>query len=396
MDLTLNTQEQEFRDQLRAWLAANVPAEPIRRGAQESMATRFAKLREWQKRVYEGGWAGVSWPKDFGGRGATLMEQVIFLEEMARAKAPPLANTLGLGLIGPTIIAYGNESQKRRYLSKILSAEEIWCQGFSEPNAGSDVAAIRTDARLEGDHFVVNGQKIWNSYGWIADWCALVVRTDSSGPKHKGLTYLLVDMKSPGVEVKPLRQMTGESEFTELFFTNVRVPVENVVGKVNEGWDVAIGTLMHERSTLGASLTVIYRRMFNRLVELAHTLRRNGHSLAEDPVFRQKLGQCYAEIEVMRLNQMRAVSRVSGTGVPGPEGSILKIFWSEFNQRFQQIAQELLGPYGMLEQGSPHAVDDGDWAYGFLRCRGNTIEAGTSEIQRNIIGHFVLKLPKSY
>src|SRR5260370_19928369 len=230
MDLTLNPQEQQFRDELRAWLAANAPTGSSRRAAQESMADRFGRLRTWQKRVYEGGWAGVSWPKAYGGRGATLMEQVIFLEEMARAQAPPLANTLGLALIGPTIIAYGNEAQKQRYLHKILSAEEIWCQGFSETNAGSDVAAIRSSARLDGDHFVVNGQKVWNSYGWVADWCALVVRTDSSGSQHKGLTYLLVDMKSPGVEVRPLRQMTGEGGFTELFFTDVRVAAANLAG----------------------------------------------------------------------------------------------------------------------------------------------------------------------
>jgi alkylation response protein AidB-like acyl-CoA dehydrogenase len=205
------------------------------------------------------------------------------------------------------------------------------------------------------------------------------------------LTVLLVDMKSPGVDVRPLRQMTGETEFNELFFHDVRVPVENVVGKVNEGWNVAMGTLMHERGTFGAGLQITYRRNMERLIELARTTQRH-----EDPIIRQKLAQCYAEIEIMRWNQMRAFSRISATGVPGPEGSIQKIFWSELNQRFQQIAQELLGPYGQLEAGDDHAIDNGMWAYGYLRSRGNTIEAGTSEIQRNIIGHFVLGLPKSY
>ncbi|MBL8175319.1 MAG: acyl-CoA dehydrogenase [Bryobacterales bacterium] len=395
MDLTLSPDQIAFRDELRAWLAANAPA-PITRGAHESLPQRFEKLRAWQRRLHDAGWAGVAWPKAYGGRGASLIEQVIFLEEMARAQAPPMANTLGLGLIGPTIIHFGNEDQKRRFLPKILSAEEIWCQGFSEPNAGSDVAAIRTEARLDGDAFIVNGHKVWNSYGWIADWCALVVRTDPSAAKHKGLTYILVDMKSPGVEVRPIRQISGESEFAELYFKDVRVPAANVLGKVNQGWEVALGTLMHERATLGASITILYRRSFDRLVELTRQIRRNGRPLSEDPLTRQKLAQAYTELEVFRLNQMRAVSRVSSTGVPGPEGSILKIFWSEFNQRFQQTAQEILGPYGMLEEGSPHSVDDGAWSYGFLRTRGNTIEAGTSEIQRNIIGHFVLGLPKSY
>lgn len=392
MDLNLTPQEAAFRDEVRAWFAANVPKDWVkRRNEEESMEARFAYLRAWQRKMFDAGWAGVSWPKEYGGRGASLMEQVIFIEEMARAEAPPMANVLGLGLIGPTIIAYGNDAQKKRFLKKILSAEEIWCQGFSEPNAGSDLAALSSEAKLDGDHFVVNGQKIWNSYGWAADWCELVVRTDASVEKHKGLTVLLVDMKSPGVEVRPLKQMTGESEFCELFFRDVRVPVENVIGKVNDGWRVAMGTLMHERGTFGAGLQVSYRRNFNRLVEIAHQMKRTG-----DPLVRQKLAQAYTEIEVMRCNQMRAFSRINETGVPGPEGSIQKIFWSELNQRFQQMAQEIMGPYGQLAHGSDDAFDEGQWSYGYLRSRGNTIEAGTSEIQRNIIGHFVLGLPKSY
>ena len=324
------------------------------------------------------------------------MQQAIFWEEMARLEAPPMANALGLGLIGPTIIAYGTEEQKRRFVPKILSAEEIWCQGFSEPNAGSDLAGLQMEARLDGGHYVVNGQKVWTSYGWIGDWCELVVRTDANLPKHKGLTVLLVDMKSPGVEVRPLRQMTGESEFNEIFFRDVRVPVENVLGKVNDGWNVAVSTLMHERGSYGARLHLIFKRTIRRLIELSRTYPRAGSPGAADPLVRQKLAQCYAEIEIMRLNQLRAFSRITATGIPGPEGSIQKIFWSELHQRIQQIAQELLGPYGQLEKGDPCAVDNGLWAYGYLRSRGNTIEAGTSEIQRNIIGHFVLGLPRSY
>ncbi len=360
------------------------------------MEPRFEYLKRWQRKLYEGGWAGISWPKAYGGRGVSLMEQVIFWQEMALADAPPMANVLGLGLIGPTIIAFGTEAQKKRFLRKILSAEEIWCQGFSEPDAGSDLANLRCEGQLDGDHYVINGQKVWNSYGWAADWCELVVRTDPNVPKHKGITMVLVDMKSPGVEVRPLKQMTGETEFNEIFFHDVRVPVENVVGKVNEGWAAAIGTLMHERGTFGAGLQIIYQRNMSRLIELAKTIQHNGHPASQDPLVRQKLAQCYAEIEIMRMNQMRAFSRINATGVPGPEGSIQKIFWSELNQRFQQAAQEILGPYGQLEAGDPHAIDKGAWSYGYLRTRGNTIEAGTSEIQRNIIGHFVLGLPKSY
>jgi alkylation response protein AidB-like acyl-CoA dehydrogenase len=324
------------------------------------------------------------------------MQQALFWEEMARVVAPPMANSLGLGLIGPTIIAYGTEAQKKRYIPKILSAEEIWCQGFSEPNAGSDLAGLQTEARLERDHYIVNGQKVWTSYGWVGDWCELVVRTDAAAAKHKGLTVLLVDMKSPGVEVRPLRQMTGESEFNELFFRDVRVPVENVLGKVNDGWNVAVSTLMYERGSYGARLHLIFKRYFTRLIELARTIQRNGRPASEDPIIRQKLAQCSAEIEIMRFNQMRAFSRITATGVPGPEGSIQKIFWSELNQRLQQIAQEILGSYGQLTAGDSHAIDKGQWSYAYLRTRGNTIEAGTSEVQRNIIGHFVLGLPRSY
>jgi alkylation response protein AidB-like acyl-CoA dehydrogenase len=395
MDLNLSQDELQFRDELRSWLAANAPKD-WNEHRDEPLETRFNFLKRWQRKLYDGGWAGVSWPKEYGGRGATLMQQVIFWQEMALAGAPPLANVLALGIIGPTIIAFGTEAQKKRYLAKMLSAEEIWCQGFSEPDAGSDLANVRCEARLEGDHYIVNGQKVWNSYGWAADWCELVVRTDPAADKHKGLTVLLLDMKSKGVEVRPLRQMTGESEFNELFFHDVRVPTENAVGKVNQGWGVAMGTLMHERGTFGAGLQVVYRRNMDRLIELARTTQRNGRPASDDPVIRQKLAQCYAEIEIMRANQMRAFSRINSTGVPGPEGSIQKIFWSELNQRFQQLAQELLGPYGQLEGSGEYSVDNGSWAYGYLRSRGNTIEAGTSEIQRNIIGHFVLGLPKSY
>jgi len=395
MDLNLNAEERQFRDELRAWLEMHVPRD-WSQWREKPLEESFPYLRAWQRKLDEGRWAAVSWPKEYGGRSATLMQQAIFWEEMARIQAPSMANALGLGLIGPTIIAYGTEAQKKRFIPKILSAEEIWCQGFSEPNAGSDLASLQTEARLEGDHYIVNGQKVWTSFGWVADWCELVVRSDPTVPKHKGLTVLLVDMKSPGVEVRPLRQMTGESEFNELFFRDVRVPKENVLGKVNDGWNVAISTLMFERGSYGARLHLLFKRNIDRLIELSRTFQRNGQPAAKDPLMRQKLAQCYAEIEIMRLNQLRAFSRTTATGVPGPEGSIQKIFWSELNQRLQQVAQEMFGPFGQLTSEDSRAVDNGIWSYGYLRTRGNTIEAGTSEVQRNIIGHFVLGLPRSY
>jgi alkylation response protein AidB-like acyl-CoA dehydrogenase len=269
MDLNLTTAERSFRDEFRSWLKQNIPEGWDASGYQdEDSHERLAFGRAWQKKMYEAGWVGIHWPKEYGGRGASLIEQTIFISEMALAQAPPLLNVLGLSLLGPTLIAYGTEAQKKRFLSKILSGEEIWCQGYSEPNAGSDLASLRSEAVLEGDHFVVNGQKTWTSFGHHADWCFAVVRTDPDAPKHKGLTYMLIDMHSPGVSVRPLKQMTGDSEFNEVVFQNVRVPADNVVGKVNGGWEIAIATLMFERGTLGASLQITFKRQIERLIEL--------------------------------------------------------------------------------------------------------------------------------
>src|ERR1044072_1123240 len=297
MDLNLTPQEQRFRDEFRAWLESNLPEGFERQDShdEESSRERFEFLRSWQKKMYEAGWVGIHWPKEYGGRGATLIEQTIFTEEMARATAPPLINVLGVSLLGPTLIAYGTEDQKRRFLANILSADEIWCQGYSEPNAGSDLASLRSEAVLDGDHFVVNGQKTWTSFGHYADWCFAVVRTDMDAPKHKGLTYMLIDMHSPGVKVRPLKQMTGESEFNEVFFQNVRVPVENVVGKVNDGWNIAIATLMFERGTLGASLQITFKRQIERLIELSRRIDHDGRPASENPLVRQKLAQIYTE-----------------------------------------------------------------------------------------------------
>ena len=398
MDLNLTTEELKFRDEFRAWLETNIPKDwsGVDVREPESSRQRFEFLRAWQKKMAEAGWVGIHWPREYGGRGASIIQQAIFIEEMARTQAPPLINVLGLSLLGPTLIAYGTPEQKERFLAKILSADEIWCQGYSEPNAGSDLAALRTEAVLDGETFIVNGQKTWTSFGHFADYCFGVVRTDPDAPKHKGLTYMLIDMHSPGVSVRPLKQMTGESEFNEVFFENVRVPLHNVVGKVNGGWEVALATLSFERGILGFSLQITFKRQIERLIELSKTVQRNGKPAAADPIFRQKLAQIYTEIEIFRLNQLRTVTRMARQGSPGAEGSIQKIFWSEMNQRMQQVAMEMLGPYGQLDRDSPYAIDSGQWLHHYLRSRGNTIEAGTSEIQRNIVGHFVLGLPRSY
>lgn len=392
MDLNLTPEEEQFRDECRAWLVANVP--PPFDGAtinEEENAEALAYLQAWQKKVYEAGWAGISWKREYGGRGATLIEQAIFQEEWARANAPMLINVLGLSLIGPTIAAVGTEEQKTRFLPKILSGEEIWCQGFSEPNAGSDVAGLGTKAVRDGDDFIINGQKIWTSLAHVSDWCLLLVRTDFEAPKHKGITALLVDMHSEGVSVRPLRQMTGDSGFNEVFFSNVRVPVANVLGEINRGWHTAIATLMNERANLGAGVYVQIKRSLDALIDKSRAVMKNSRPSSQDPVIRQKIAQAYLELEIFKLNSNRALSKMAKTSIPGPEGSIQKIFWSELNQRVQQTAMEALGPYAQLWES-----DEGRWNYGFLRTRGNTIEAGTSEIQRNIVAERVLGLPKSY
>ncbi len=392
MDLNLTPGEQSFRDEFRAWLAENVPEEWAGGGAgSEDREDYFNYLRAWQRKLYDGGWAGISWPKEFGGRGASLMEQAIFQEELARANAPQLVGTIGLSLVGPTIIALGTDEQKARYLPKILSGEEIWCQGFSEPNAGSDLAALGTKAARDGGDFIINGQKIWTSFAQMADWCLLLVRTDPGAPKHKGLTCLLADMHAEGVSVRPLRQMSGDSGFNEVFFSNVRVPASQVLGEVNKGWTTAITALMNERANLGSGIQVVFKRQLEALIARSKTVERNGRPASEDPLVRQKLAQAYLELEILRLNTNRALTSLSKSGVPGAEGSIQKLYWSEMNQRTQQYAQEILGPYGQLKE-----FDRGMWEYGYLRTRGNTIEAGTSEIQRNIIAERVLGLPKSY
>jgi alkylation response protein AidB-like acyl-CoA dehydrogenase len=391
MDLNLTPNEQQFRDEFRAWLKTNVPEEWNGGTSAEDRDDYIAYLRDWQRKLYEGGWAGISWPKEYGGRGVTLMEQAIFQEELARASAPQLIGTIGLSLVGPTIIAMGTEAQKSRYLAPILSGEDIWCQGFSEPNAGSDLASLGTKAIRDGDDFIVNGQKIWTSFAQLSDLCLLLVRTDSEAPKHKGITCLLVNMRSQGISVRPLRQMSGDSGFNEVFFSNVRVPVSQVLGEVNKGWTTGITALMNERANLGTGIQVVFKRNLAALIARSHTIERNGRRASEDPVVRQKLAQAYLELEILRLNTNRALTSLSKTGVPGSEGSIQKLYWSEWNQRTQQTAQEILGPYGQLKD-----FDNGIWEYAYLRARGNTIEAGTSEIQRNIIAERVLGLPKSY
>ena len=389
MDLTLSPAEREFRDQVRAWIEANHPG-PEPEGDEAAFAHRVA----WQGKLHEGDWAGVSWPAEYGGRGATLVEQAIFNEEMARAEAPLPANVLGLAMGGPTVIAHGNEEQKQRYLEPILSASEIWCQGFSEPDSGSDLASLKTRAVKQGDEWVVSGQKVWTTFAHHAKWCMLVARTDPDAPKHKGLTYFLMDMEQEGVQVRPLVQITGEPEFNELFIEGARIPDENVIGGVGNGWMVAITTLMHERATLAFGLMIQARNALRRLYELAAETRVNGVTAAADPIYRQRLAQLHIETEVMRLNAYRGLTQIMKSGVPGPEGSLGKWQWSEVNQSLAELAMEIEGVYAQLAEGSEHAIAGGRWQYAYLRSRANSIEGGTTEILKNIVAERVLGLPR--
>jgi alkylation response protein AidB-like acyl-CoA dehydrogenase len=376
VDLSLTPEEEAFRDEVRAWLEANDPgSEP------DGEEAKFEFRRAWQRRLHEAGWAGISWPREYGGRGATLIEQAIFSEEMARAKAPSPANVLGLVMGGPVVIAHGTEDQKERFLEPILSAAEIWCQGFSEPESGSDLASLKTRAVRDDGCWRVTGQKVWTTYAHEAKWCMLVARSDPEAPKHKGLTYFICDMEQDEIEVRPLRQITGEAEFNEIFLEGARVPEENVVGGEGNGWNVAITTLMHERAGLGAASAISVRRDLDELIALV-----NERGLADDPVIRQRIAELKIGVEALRLGALRALSQQMKVGIPGPEGSLAKWEWATLNQGLTELAVDILGPEALQP--------DSEWAYRFLRARANSIEGGTTEVMKNIVAERVLGLPR--
>jgi alkylation response protein AidB-like acyl-CoA dehydrogenase len=393
MDLRFSSAEEAFRAELQRWLAAHRPPDAEAAEDFASLADEVAYLIAWQRRLHEGGWVGVHWPREYGGRGATVLENYIFQEEMARAKAPEIINRIGVNLVGPTLIAHGTEQQKSRYLPKILSAEEIWCQLFSEPNAGSDLTSLRCRAEREGDIFRVDGQKVWTSYAQFARWGILLARTDPGSPKSKGISFLILDMQSPGVTVRPLRQMTGSEEFNEVFFENVRVPVENLVGDLNRGWEIAQTTLSHERGTSARQL-VVHRMLLDDLTRLARSREVRGARASDDALLRQRLAQAVIEVELLKLHNWRTLTNLLRHGKPGPESSLVKLFWSEMSQRLHDAAMEVLGTDAQLVTGDGRAVARGKWARSYLYYRSGTIFAGTSEIQRNIIAERVLGLPR--
>jgi alkylation response protein AidB-like acyl-CoA dehydrogenase len=394
VDLRDTPEEAEFRGQLRAWLDGNVPegwGTPAYREPEGDALLEFYK--QWSRKLHDAGFVGLGWPKRYGGQERPVSHQVIALEEFARSGAPEHVNVIGVGMAGPTIIAHGTDEQKDRYLRRILTAEDIWCQGFSEPGAGSDLASLSTRAVRDEDSYVVTGQKVWSSFAHAADYCILLARTDTSVPKHQGLTYFLLDMHSAGVETRPLRQITGDSEFNEIFLDEARIPVESVLGGEGNGWAVAITTLMNERASLGVALTVRLEVALRKLIDLAKDTGLNGARAADDPLIRDRIAQMWIRLQALRFTNYRSYSTFLETGVPGPEGSTAKLVWSETNQELTKLALEIEGPNALVASGD-HSVGDGMWQRLQLRSRGNTIEGGTSEILRNIIAERVLSLPK--
>jgi alkylation response protein AidB-like acyl-CoA dehydrogenase len=392
VDLSFTPAQQAFRAELRAWLEANVPA---RWGEREfpNLADEVAFLRAWQRQLSEAGWIGIHWPSAYGGRDASAVEHYVFQEEMAAARAPEIINRIGVNLVGPTLIAHGTEAQKRRFLPAILPAEEIWCQLFSEPGAGSDLTALRTRAERRGDDWVVSGQKVWTSYAQFARWGILLARTDPSAPKAKGIGFFICDMQAPGVTVRPLRQMTGSDEFNEVFLEDVVIPAEHLVGAPGEGWAIASTTLAHERGTSPRQL-VIHRMLLADLLALARAGVDGAAPRAGERVLRQRLAQHLIEVEITRLNNLRTLTRLERRQPLGAESSFIKLFWSEMSQRLHDTLMDLLGPAGLCWQPGRGAVAGGRLARSYLYYRAASLFAGTSEIQRNILAERVLGLPR--
>ncbi|HEX3862646.1 MAG TPA: acyl-CoA dehydrogenase family protein [Stellaceae bacterium] len=395
MDFADAPEHAEFRREFRGWLDANLTDDLKVEDASDSRVAPDRETLEkriaWQKKMYAAGWVGISWPKEYGGRGASFIQQVIFDEEYFRAHAPILPGHSALNLLGPTLIQLGTEAQKQKHLQRILAGEERWCQGFSEPGAGGDLASLRTRAIDAGDHFIVNGQKVWTSGAHFADWCFLLVRTDPEAPKHHGISYLLVDMKTPGITVRPLVLLNKHRHFNEVFFEDVKVPKENLVGQLNEGWKVAITTLMFERGGAGGRDHV---GQIARLTELAKQFPSRQEPAWRDSHVRQQLAQLAIDAQALKVTRLRGLTRRLRGEAPGPEGSILKLFGSELATRIADFSGSLLGPYATLETSTDMVPDAPRWTNRVLGSRQYTIAGGTSEIQRNIIGERVLGLPK--
>ncbi len=388
MDLRFSPEQERFRAEVREWIGANL-ARPWSQEARDPKhdADSLVELRRaWQKRLNAAGYLGMGWPPEWGGRGASAVEEAILQEELARADTPQIPNFLGLSLLCPALIHHGSEEQRRRFIPKVLDCSEIWCQGFSEPGAGSDLAALRTRAVPDGDDFRISGQKVWTTFGPWADWIFVLARTGDE--RHGGISFFLVPLAQPGVEVRGIRQITGETEFGEVFFDGALAKREHLVGKLGEGWKIAMTVLGYERG----SATLANPAEYDGLLDaLAAGLRENGALERADA--REKLARLAVDNEVMRANGLRVLANLAAGVAPGSESSIEKIFWSEFAKRLTDTAQDLLGPQALLLDRAPGARPDANWAYYYLWSRAGTIYSGSSEIQRNIIAKRVLRLP---
>lgn len=395
MDLNLSPAEEAFRQEFASWLRQHLPEEhKMSRLKGRPEAEVIAIRRAWERKLGEHGWLGVAWPKEYGGRGATAMEHVIYLEEMLRADAPEPLDMLGLDMVGPVVIDVGSEEQKRRYLPPILKGEVIWCQGFSEPDAGSDLAGLKTRAVRDGDDWILNGQKIWSSLAQHADWCTVLARTDPDAPKHKGISFFLLDMSLPGITVRPIKQISGDAEFNELFFDNVRVPTEAILGEVNGGWLVANRFLAYERGVFTMVMLMGYQRQWEELRDFARTTRRHGRPLVEDARIRERLAESYTNIQLMRLANLRYITRYLRGEPPGAETSYMKLYWATTEQGLYDLALALAGPAGLAMPDSPHALAGGEWTRKYFLSRVATVYGGTQDIQRNIIAERIFGLPR--
>ena len=393
MELRYTEEEEAFRAELRAWLDEAVPAFPAPPDRDDWAARRVYDMG-WQRALYDAGYAGINWPKEFGGRGATPTEHLIFIEETERHRAPYVGmNFVGLLHAGPTLIAEASDEQKAFHLPGILRGEHVWCQGFSEPNAGSDLAALRTRAVRDGDHYVINGQKIWTSYGHIADYCEMLVRTDPEAPKHRGISWLIVPMDTPGIEPRPLLTMEGSTEFCEVFFDDVRVPVANRVGDENDGWRVAMVTLSFERGTAFVSDVLESMELVRDLTALAKRITSKGATRWEDAGLRREIGRAAAELDALWALTKRNISQAQRTGLVGVGGNVFKIAWSDLRQHLGDLAMRLLDR-ASLSLDDIGDLTNGRHVHGKFYALSMTIAAGTSQVNRNIVGERVLGLPK--
>ncbi|MBW2232898.1 MAG: acyl-CoA dehydrogenase family protein [Deltaproteobacteria bacterium] len=398
MNLDFSVEDEAYRQRLRDWLAETMAAGSDASGlmklvAGEGGGNPIDGARRWQRRLYEAGYVGLAWPKEYAGQGASFTEQVICAEELAKHRTPPLINTIGLSILGPTLVQHGTEVQKKHFLPRILCAEDLWCQGFSEPCAGSDLAALQTRAELDGDHFVVTGQKVWTSMAVIADWIFLLVRTDPDAPKREGISYLLCDMKTPGLSVRPLRNAAGGAHFSEVFLDEVRIPRDQLVGELHGGWAIARSSLDHERS--GLSGVIALEETLSRLWRLAGRMQRGGRSMRDDVAKRRQLAQHWIEIEGLRHLGYRTLTAQVAGREPGAGSSVGKLFASELRQHMAKTGLALEGPLAPVAKKSPHVVDRGRWHAAYFDALGHSIGGGTSEIMRNVIAEKVLGLPRA-